>query len=76
MSGHRFNLVNIGRDKFCGEATARNSGDLLRAVGRHLASRDVWITSDGTVCAGFHIVGKVEPIGDVAAAQLKAWCQS
>ncbi len=72
--GHPFRLVNIGRDKFCGEAKCSSGDELLAVVCRHLRSRDVWLTSDGQVYAGFRQVGQVEPIGDVAAAALNSWC--
>lgn len=71
-----FRLVDIGRSKFCGEVRARSADALLRAVGKHLMSSDVAITSSGTVLVGgFRPVGKVEPTDDLSRRQLELWCE-
>ena len=71
----RYRLMNIGRAKFCGDVDARSPEALLREVVKHLVSQSVAITSGGAVFAGFHEVGKVEPLDDIARAWLAKWSQ-
>jgi hypothetical protein len=73
--GHQFRLIDIGRNRFNGIATANSGAELLKAVCRHLASSNVSITAEGVVLAGMRNVGRVEGVGDVAAAQFKRWLE-
>ena len=70
---HSFLLVNVGRFNACGPITVTGKEDLLAQVKRHLMSRHVSISPHGTVFAGVRPVGRVEPFGGVAAAELEAW---
>jgi hypothetical protein len=69
-----FRLVEVGRGKWTGEICARSASDLLRQIRRHLASSVVEVTEDGAILVGgFRSVGRVEPLHDIAKAQLARW---
>lgn len=75
MAGHLFKLIDIGSTKYNGEARAVRPEQLLAEVCKHLMSRDVDITASGLVLTGgMRPAGRVEPVGDVAAAAFSAWC--
>ncbi len=76
MLGHFFDLVEIGRGKITERVACADPEGLLRAVKKHLMSSDVSIGADGQVLAGCRPVGRVVPVGDVAAEQLLAWCDA
>jgi len=70
----RYRLVNVGRGKYTGEVDVRSFGELLKAVRRHLRSREVQIDDEGVVLVGgMRRVGQVEPVGDVARMQFRKW---
>lgn len=60
-----YELVRIGRGKFCGTVEVVDEEELLREVSKHLRSNDVeivWVDEEarrGVVCAGLHLVGEV-----------------
>lgn len=73
---YHFKLIDIGRGKFCGNAMAGSYDELVRVVSKHLMSRGIDITSDGTVLVGgFRPVGRVEPQTDDGRVALVEWCE-
>lgn len=62
----KYRLIDIGRGKFNGVVDVAHEAGLLRAIKRHVMSRDVWIDEGGCVRAGLHDVGRVERVPHIA----------
>jgi hypothetical protein len=66
MATQRWKLFEVGRGKFTGEVTVSSETELLREVGKHLASRGVDIDwDDDAMTTGTVIVGGFRPVGKV-----------
>lgn len=73
-AGFDFSVKDLGRGKWSGVVRVRSLRDLLTELRKHLGSREVDLTDDGTVIVGvFRPVGRVEPCNDIAKAQLRRW---